>query len=729
MPRFWDIGAETIRIAAMLNKQVPMVVLVLPLCFFAHRASGANLSYSEAQATEGKTAYESNCASCHGNSLGGSHLAPGLVGPRFDQSWRGKSADVLSFHVRRMPPEGSGEPVSLGEVTYTNILAYLLKSNGFPAGEGALPSDVAALGELTIPRLEGQDSDPDAPVTPSARQAARLKSLPAVTDEMLGNPAPGDWLQWGRAADGMNFSPLNLINKENVAGLKPSWRAPLREGVSMSMPLVHQGIMFLHTYPDTVLALDATNGDVLWRYQHQSKAGSSQKMGLGLHGDKVFVPTSDLHVLALNARTGELVWDHEIDTEVPPGGRGGHQLRSAPLVVGGKVIQGVTASFASKGGFILGLDAQTGEEDWRFNTIARPGEPGGETWNDVPLEKRSGGSVWHQGTWDPELDLVYFGVAPTYDTGPLLQPLGKEGVTNDALYTNCTVALRPETGELVWYYQHMPNDQWDLDWAFERQIVTLPYEGKERKVVMNTGKMAIVDALDAATGEYLFSVDAGTQNVITAIDPETGAKTVDPEKMPDPSRPTVICPSAAGGRSWPPTSFNPETNLVYVPITEWCMLLSQKGARLLTSGVGISNAEHPDAADGKMGRVQAIDVAYQELAWSHDQTSPISTGLLATGGGLLFSGDFDPSLKALDDRTGEVLWRAELDGVPSSSVMSYAVNDVQYVAVLVGIGNLHIGALAGAYEEFKSGKAASEGMPMSSAPQGGTALWVFSLPR
>ena len=160
----------------------------------------------------------------------------------------------------------------------------------------------------------------------------------------------------------------------------------------------------------------------------------------------------------------------------------------------------------------------------------------------MPLDQRSGGSVWQQGTYDAELNLIYFGVAPTYDTLPLLHPIKDPSVNSDALYTDCTIALNPDTGKLVWFYQHLANDQWDLDWVFERQIVTMTIDGRPRKVVMNVGKMAILDALDAETGEYLFSVDSGTQNVITRIDPKTGAKTIDPEKWPDPNRPAVICP-------------------------------------------------------------------------------------------------------------------------------------------------------------------------------------------
>ncbi len=689
---------------------------------FAQSEDGQEVHFTQAQAAEGRTAYREHCAACHGAKLEGLDISPSLVGSRFDQSWRGKSAEILSFHLRRMPPESVAEPGTLNDETHTNILAYILRANDFAASDVALPSAMVALGELTIPKIPGMDYDPVVPVVKTAEQTALLANLPFVTDEMLRNPSPNDWMHWGRTYAGQSYSPLKQINKETVKGLNLAWRAPLLHGSSMPMPLVYNGVMFLHTFPATVIAMDATNGDVLWRYKRDT-GRSMKKMGLALHEDRVYTSTSDNHVIALNAKTGEVVWDHKMQLGHSKETYGRYFSRSAPLIAGDVVIQGTGSFRVPKGSFIIGIDRESGEEAWRFNTVAWPGQPGGNTWNDLPVEERNGGSVWQQGTYDPELNLVYYGVAPTYDTAPLLVPTDKEGHTNEGMYTNCTVALHADTGELAWYFQHTQNDQWDMDWVFERTIADLPTKnGGTIRAVMNVGKNAMLDALDAATGEFLFSVDTGVQNVITAVDPVTGAKTIDPATMPSPTTKHLISPIPFGARSWPQTSYSPKTNFVYVPITESSYMQTEtnKGGGLLSTGVVFDRVWHPDLDDGMMGRVQAINAATGTLAWNTDQVTPPSTGMLSTAGGLVFSGDIDPSMKAFDDETGELLWEAPLDDAPGSSLVSYAVDDKQYIAVVVGMTHNWVRDITNYYRRFTK----TEGVP---GDQGGASIWVFAL--
>jgi alcohol dehydrogenase (cytochrome c) len=666
-------------------------------------APGASLAQPAAAggAAEGGALFAARCKSCHESAVARapSREQLGALTPR-------QVVDALT--VGTMKPMAAG----LGEAQIGALAAFLTGRNAL-ASEG--------------PRLAAA-APAAADVTPDAAAAATLGKVRPVSSAMLKDPAPGDWLHWGRTYDGQNFSPLTRIDRRSVKSLAPAWRRPIQGGPSMPTPLVHDGVMFLQTSPDTVLALDAATGAVLWRRAYKPSLPSSQKMGLALSGGRVFVPTSDLHVLALDAGTGETVWNHEIAIKAPASDRRPFNLRSAPLVVGDKVIQGVTASGAPGGGFIVGLDLATGRELWRFHTIARPDGPGGNSWNGLPLDKRSGGSVWHQGTYDPDLDLVYFGVGQTYDTGPLMKLSGAAGATLEALYTDSTVALDPDTGKLAWHFQHLPNDQWDLDWSFERQLATLNVGGRPRRVVMNIGKMGILDALDAATGAYLFSIDPGTQNVISAIDPKTGAKTTDPQRWPDKTKSTLICPNATGARNWPTTSVDPRAGRLYAPLNLWCLTFGPPagpGFTLLSSGVGLTPADHPEAAaSGRMGRLQAMDLRGRKLGWRRDLVAPISTSVLSTAGGVLFAGDLDPALTAYDDRNGEVLWRAPLDSVPSSSVVTYTVGQTQYVAVVVGMRNFYVNDLSRRYQAFRKARGAT-----LEPPKGEPAVIVFALPN
>ena len=551
-------------------------------------------------------------------------------------------------------------------------------------------------------------------VTADADAVPLLRDYSSVTDELLQNPPDSDWLVWRRTYDNLGFSNLDQINRDTVAGLKLAWRQPVTPGNNMPTPLVHDGVMFLYSAGDVVLALDATNGELLWRYRHAGEAVTSHKFGIALHGDKVLVPTSDLHIVALDARSGRVIWDHAIDT----GDNTGYALRSAPTVAGGQVIQGVAASFVPGGGFIIAIDLETGRQTWRFNTLARPGEPGGNTWNNIPLAERQGGSVWNTGAYDPELDLVFYGVSPTYNTAPLLYPLGMEGVSNDALYTNTTLALRPATGELMWYYQHVANDQFDLDWIFERSIVELEVNGAGRKAVVTAGKPALFDALDAATGRYLFSVDSGMQNLFSAIDPVTGEKIPNPAVFPDAEETRTVCPFYQGGRNWHASSVNSETGMLFVPIFEVCMdtLLDGSGT-LLSSGLR-ADTRPPPGSDGNFGRLQAIDLKNRALAWQHRTELVPASASLATAGGLVFLGYLDNSLKAFDQASGEILWETELDAVPAAFPITYGVDGKQYLAIVAGQLNIHTGIWLGLQNRFTG---------FTPGSFGEAALWVFAL--
>jgi alcohol dehydrogenase (cytochrome c) len=682
-------------------------------------AQSATPTFTAAQAERGKSAYALNCAGCHGQNLDDGEFAPPVKGASFLQQWGAKPADGLfTYMTSRMPPSNRG---GLDAQTYVEILAYLLSSNGVQPGDQPLPSDVAALKAMVMPGPPagrggpGGGLSPFVTLPPSPTKPNPLDKITPVTDAMLRNPPMGDWLTWRRTWDDQGFSPLKQINKTNVADLRVAWTWTLPAGPNESTPLVHDGVIFVHSYNDNVQALDARNGDLLWAWSRQlpKDVRPSVKRNIAIYGDRLLVATSDLHMVSLDVKTGTVMWDHEIAP------RSGNQLRltGGPLVAKGKVMVGTVGNLPG-GNLIVALDVQTGREAWRFHSIAQPGETGGNSWNGLPLEKRNGASVWTAGSYDPDLNLAYFGPAQTYDTGPVLHPVNQPGITNDGLYTDTTVAINPDTGKVAWFFQHVPNDQWDLDWAFERQLIDVPVNGANRKLVVTSGKMAVYDALDAATGKYAFSMDLGLQNVITAIDPQTGAKKINPKVMPGNGETVTVCPHAGGAKSWLPASWNPETKILYVPLVESCMDLipvAPGGRGGLSSGVRFS-IRPPLETDGKYGRLETINLATRKVVWTDRQRAPTTSGALATEGGVVFNGSIDRVVKAYDAANGKILWEARLNDVPSSAPMTYSVNGRQYVAVVVGNG----GAQAATWPVLVP--------EIQNPPNGGAAIWVFELP-
>ena len=552
-----------------------------------------------------------------------------------------------------------------------------------------------------------------------------VERFETISEAELIKPDDEDWLIWRRTYNAQGHSPLDQINKSNIDDLAEAWRVELEQGPNMATPLVHNGVMFLASAQDSVLALDATTGEQLWEYKHRPTGFPSPRIGIALHGDKVIVPTQNMQVVALKVATGELIWKHEIETpqhEEPL--RLPYSLRGAPMVANGVVLQGVTATMIPEGGFLVGLDLETGDELWRFHSIARPGEPGGNTWNNLALEDRSGGSVWVPASYDPELDLAYYGTAPTYDTAPLLHSLNKEGVSNEALYTNATIALRPKTGELAWFFQHMPNDQWDLDWVFERQIVELGIGGNSRKVVLTAGKMALFDVLDAATGEYLDSFDVGLQNIVTAIDPHTGNKTINPRAIPNAEDSNLLCPMANAGRNWPSASINPTTKMLYLPLSEICMMFGPTSDTRTLLSTGVSIVPQPRLnSDGKFGRVQAINLETGEMVWDFREVAPPVSATLSTAGGVVFVGTLDNRFVALDEKNGETLWENELGDIPNSFPISYGINGKQYIAIVVGQPSVYHATVLKSYIDGFLG----DESPLVDLPRAGPALVVYAL--
>jgi alcohol dehydrogenase (cytochrome c) len=674
----------------------------------------ASVSFTAEQATAGEAAYKQHCASCHGANLDDGEFAPPLKGVEFRGRWGGtQSAEPLFTYIeQRMPPAAPG---SLGGAVYAQILSYMFRENGMQASlSQPLPSDPAALAKLMMPGFIGGPSGGlafgvDLPAWPTRNSP--LERYTPVTDAMLANPPVGDWLTWRRTLDGQGYSPLRQITKQNVAEMRPSWVWSLPPGPNEATPLFHDGVVFVHGFGDKLQALDAATGDLLWQYSHRLPMGqnTSVKRHIALYGDKVYMATSDVRVVALDAKSGRVIWNQQVADPKQHGMTGG------PLAVKNKIMVGTTGRNPG-GNYIVALDANTGQEAWRFRTIPEPGTPGGDTWNGLPLDKRNGGSVWVSGSYDPALNLVYFGIAQTYDTGPLrvLNP----GQNNDALYMDTTVALNPETGKLAWYFQHQPNDQWDYDWAFGRLLFNMPVNGQSKRVVATSGKQAIYDVMDAATGAYVTSMDLGVQDVVIGIDAKTGAKQINPRLIPDGRDTITTCPHAGGAKSWIPESYNPETKTIVVPLVEACMDLTPVapgGRGSLSTGVRWTLRPRPDS-DGKYGRLQAINLETKKTLWTARQRAPQSSGVLMTAGGVVFAGALDRVFAAYDDASGKELWRMKLNDVPNSAPITFMANGKQYVAITVGNGGAQAATFPALVPEIRN------------PPDRNAAIWVFEVP-
>jgi len=530
----------------------------------------------------------------------------------------------------------------------------------------------------------------------SIRAQGRAGRFVPVTDAILQKPSPSDWLMWRRTLDGWGYSPLNQIKRNNVAQLRMVWTRGMAPGSTQeSTPLVYDGVMYLPNSGDYIQALDAKTGDLIWDYQRQLAEGArrDRNRNIAIYGNTIIDTSIDNYVYALDAETGKLVWETQILDPRKPA-----NASSGPIIADGKVISGrqCQPGAGHEGCIITAHDAKTGKELWRTSTIPKPGEPGDETWGGVPMEQR-----WHVGTWmvpsyDPELNLIYIGTSVTIPAPKFI--LGGNG--NKHLYHNSTLALNAGTGKIVWYYQHIV-DHWDLDHPFERILVDTALApnarevlwinprlrpGERRKVVTGIpGKTGVVYTLDRQSGEFLWARPTVVQNVISGIDPNTGAVTVNEETLfTRINQSIVVCPGSTGGKNWPAGAYSPLTNMMYYPLQNLCQTATTTTDQRDPSKVyGINMVQQLAPGSDKVGTVWAISVETGQAAWKYEQRAG-TLSLVTTGGGLVFGGDDNGRFRAFDDKTGKVLWETNLGSPVSGFPVTFAVNGKQYVAVTTG---------------------------------------------
>jgi alcohol dehydrogenase (cytochrome c) len=546
-----------------------------------------------------------------------------------------------------------------------------------------------------------------------------LRNYQPVTAERLKKPEDGNWLMIRRTYDGWGYSPLDQITGANVSRLRPVWVFSTGETkVHEAAPVVNNGVMFVSTPNNQVIAIDAKTGSLLWRYRRPRPAGAAvphdTNRGVALYGDKVFYAAGEAVLVALDAKTGQEVW-----TTTVADNKAGYYITLAPLAAGGKVMVGASGGEFGIRGFIAAFDPDSGKELWRTYTIPAPGEPGSETWPKGDQWKNGGGSVWVTGNYDPDSNTAYWGIG---NGGPWVG----DQRPGDNLYTASTLAIDVATGAIKTHFQYHPNDSWDWDEVSPPLLIDYNRNGRSVKGLIDVGRDGYMWFLDRS-GARLRFVEGKPyvkQNVFRHLDPETGRPDVDPEHKPATGKPADYCPSLSGGKNWNPVAFSPKTRLIYIPANEnTCATMSGRSEVEYEAGkvyTGAKNSFFVAPGADHIGEVQAWNVDTGERVWTHPyEKSPNWGAMLVTGGGIVFTGGTsDRRFHAFDASTGKLLWEYPTNSGILAPPTSFTIDGKQYIAVMTGWGGDSRSMQANLNRLFPG--------DYPEVPEGGD-VWVFAL--
>ena len=520
-------------------------------------------------------------------------------------------------------------------------------------------------------------------------------ALAQVTSQRLERAAsePRNWMTYGGGYDNQRYSTLNQITRDNAKKLNQVWVVQNQvPGAWESNPLVVDGIMYVTQRPNDVMALDAKTGRLFWIYHWAPDPGArvccgSNNRGVAILGNTLFMGTLDAHLIAIDAKTGKALWNTVVGDV-----KSGYSITMAPLIVKDQVLVGVGGGEYGIRGFVAAFNPQTGKETWRFNVIPGPGEPGFESWNGDDW-KTGGGSVWTMGSYDPVLNLVYFG---TGNPGPDWNPAQRPG---DNLYTDSVVALDPETGKLKWHFQFTPNDGNDYDSTQVPVLADMDWNGKPAKLMLFANRNGFFYVLDRVTGQFLQGAPFVKVNWASGLD--KNGRPIVATLAPD----TPVFPGNQGGTNWYPPAYSPRTGLFYFSAWENYATTYRREEAVYQSGrvfvggapAGISPAPGaPTLGIGRRGPIDywtsevgngatiAMDPRTGKRAWTFSQYDVTDAGMLTTATDLLFTGGREGYFYALDAKSGQLVWKTNLGGSIVNAPVTYEIDGKQYVSVIAG---------------------------------------------
>jgi alcohol dehydrogenase (cytochrome c) len=533
----------------------------------------------------------------------------------------------------------------------------------------------------------------------------------AQTTEQLvkGATDTANVLNYGMGYNLQRFSPLTQINKDNVKNLVPVWNYSFADDRSaQSQPLVYQGVIYVTSHNAT-MAVDAKTGKQIWKTKVEYPAETPRivccgiiNRGAAIHNGKLFRTTLDAHVIALDMKTGKELWRQKAADF-----KEGYSMTVAPLVADGVVITGISGAEFGTRGFIEGYDPETGKRLWRTHTIPSPDEPGGDTWKGDTW-KLGGGSTWITGSYDPELNTVYWGVGNPGPFNAAVRP-------GDNLYTCAVLALEPKTGKIKWHYQFSPNNPFDYDAVAEMVLADMTIEGKPTKVLMDANRNGFFYVLDRTNGKLLAANPYVKVNWASGIDMKTG-RPIETEisKEAREGKKVTVQPSILGGKNWEPMSYNPQTGLAYANTLNFGGNYKAEPA-VFKQGEWYLGMDLTDIwawPDGPRGYLKAIDPMTGKSKWEVGSDIPRFSGVLSTAGGLVFSGQLTGEFDAFDANDGKKLWSFQTGSGIEGQPVTWQQDGVQYIAVTSGYG--------GVYSIFSGDER------LANVPTGGS-LWVFAV--